>query len=799
MSSPSVSFVQIRFDDIHFFENCGGGSFGSVYRAKWVSRDKEVAVKKLLKIENEAEILSVLSHRNIIQFYGAIVEAPNYGIVTEYASGGSLYDYLSSEESEEMDIGQIMTWAAEIARGMHYLHSEAPVKVIHRDLKSRNVVLTADKILKICDFGASKFLTHTTHMSLVGTFPWMAPEVIQSLPVSETCDTFSYGVVLWEMLTREIPFHGLEGLQVAWLVVEKNERLTIPSSCPVSFAELMRKCWVTEPRGRPVFKHILSTLESMSKDRKLPQQCNSFLHNKAEWRCEIEATLERLKKLERDLSSKEQELKQRERRLKMWERKLIEQSNSPLLPTLDIYTWTEEQVYFWMQQVFGTGDGTCDMQRYADLFKENHITGKRLLLLTDDDMRDMGVRSKGHAMHLKAEIEKLTNDYLGFVHFPPLLKDELEKEVEQSKTVNLELVFGYHWKPGAGASDCKWKAYLELDGDEIAVTYIKDVIFNANRQDVEVLRMTKPPFVMDKWVVGLQQNQRVDYTVNYENDVKSPKSTRHSCLVVWSHSGGQDEIKTVELVIETAASHNDWNTSEKTPSDIDPKWMHNVRQRQMMTQKSQQKTTPMTSSDARTLPQFLSAHESQESSYAAAVRRSPNRFHASPWSDSRSSSPTASLSAKLSPISLGSKGSSPSSTTSESTLERERPRSAGTMHNRHKSNYFSNTFANRGRETRGTGNRGGYFQNKTGRTPQQPGRPRSNSYSVSSQNHPPIIPGILSVTGNPSEEREEGKASDGGWIKVERQKKVQRPDNKQTKGRPARRGSRGGRGAGGRT
>nr|XP_046260269.1 mitogen-activated protein kinase kinase kinase 20 isoform X2 [Scatophagus argus] len=330
MLSPSTSFVQIKFDDILFYENCGGGSFGSVYRARWISQDKEVAVKKLLKIENEAAILSVLSHRNIIQFYGAIVEAPNYGIVTEYASGGSLYDYLSSAESEEMYMGQIMTWAAEIARGMHYLHSEAPFKVIHRDLKSRNVVLAADKVLKICDFGASKFLTHTTHMSLVGTFPWMAPEVIQSLPVSETCDTFSYGVVLWEMITREIPFKGLEGLQVAWLVVEKNERLTIPSGCPVSFAELLRNCWATDPKERPMFKQILSTLESMSKDSQLPQQCNSFLHNKAEWRCEIEATLERLKKLERDLSTKEQELKERERRLKMWERKLIEQSNSPL-------------------------------------------------------------------------------------------------------------------------------------------------------------------------------------------------------------------------------------------------------------------------------------------------------------------------------------------------------------------------------------------------------------------------------------------------------------------------------------
>uniref|UniRef100_A0A8C6TVK1 Sterile alpha motif and leucine zipper containing kinase AZK n=1 Tax=Neogobius melanostomus TaxID=47308 RepID=A0A8C6TVK1_9GOBI len=529
MADHSGSFVQIQFDDILFYENCGGGSFGSVYRAMWISQDKEVAVKKLLKIESEAEILSVLSHKNVIQFYGAIVEAPNYGIVTEYAPGGSLYDYLSSEESEEMDMGQIMTWAAQIARGMHYLHSEAPVKVIHRDLKSRNV--------KSLHFKLKLFLTHTTHMSLVGTFPWMAPEVIQSLRVSETCDTFSYGVVLWEMLTREIPFKGLEGLQVAWLVVEKNERLTIPSGCPRCFAELMTSCWKTDPKERPMFKQILGTLESMSRDSQLPQQCNSFLHNKAEWRCEIEATLERLKKLERDLSTKEQELKERERRLKMWERKLVEQSNTPLLPTLDIYTWTEEHV---------VRKDACGMQGYADLFKENHITGQRLLLLTENDMRDMGVKSKGHVIHLKAS--------------------PLEKQVELSKSVKLELVFGYHWKPGTGSSDCKWKMYMELDGDDVAVTYIKDVVFNVNRQNVEIHRMTKPPFVMDKWIVGIEPNQRVDYVVNYENDVKSPKSTRHSCSVSWSLTGGQDEIKAVELVIETASVNIDVTPGSQTNS-----------------------------------------------------------------------------------------------------------------------------------------------------------------------------------------------------------------------------------------
>uniref|UniRef100_A0A3Q1HP94 Mitogen-activated protein kinase kinase kinase 20 n=1 Tax=Acanthochromis polyacanthus TaxID=80966 RepID=A0A3Q1HP94_9TELE len=798
MSSPGASFVQIKFDDILFYENCGGGSFGSVYRARWISQDKEVAVKKLLKIENEAEILSVLSHRNIIQFFGAIVEAPNYGIVTEYASGGSLYDYLSSDESEKMDMGQVMTWAAQIARGMHYLHSEAPVKVIHRDLKSRNVVLAADKVLKICDFGASKFLTHTTHMSLVGTFPWMAPEVIQSLPVSETCDTFSYGVVLWEMLTREIPFKGLEGLQVAWLVVEKNERLTIPSGCPKCFAELMRMCWVTEPKERPMFKKILSTLESMSNDSQLPQQCNSFLHNKAEWRCEIEATLERLKKLERDLSTKEQELKERERRLKMWERKLIEQSNSPLLPTLDIYTWTEEHVYFWMQQIFGAGDVSSGMQFYADLFKENHITGKRLLLLTENDMRDLGVKSKGHVMHLKDEIEKLAHDYLGLVHFPPLLKDELEKEVEGSKTVNLELVFGYHWKPGTGNSDCKWKMYMELDGDDVAVAYIKDVIFNANRQDVETLRMTKPPFVMDKWIVGLQQNHRVDYTVNYENDVKSPKSTRHSCPVTWSVSGGRDEIKTVELVIGTTPADPDRYPRNRSNSDIDPNWMYSVKLKQIMTQKSLPAPTPLSSSEARTLPQFLSAHESQVSSYAAAVRRSPSRNHTSPWNDSCSSSPTASLSAKLSPLHLGSKGSSPSSTTSESTLERDRPLSAGALHDYRRNTYFGSTLTVGGGQGRGTSSRGNHIHNKTSKTSRQPGRPRSSSYSVAPQNRPPMIPGILSVTGHLNEEKEAAKASDGGWIKVERQKRLPRQDHKQVRGR-GRRGGRGGRGAGGRT
>ncbi|KAM9485999.1 mitogen-activated protein kinase kinase kinase 20 isoform 1-T2 [Clarias gariepinus] len=791
MASLGASFVQIKFDDIHFYENCGGGSFGSVYRARWISQDKEVAVKKLLKIEKEAEILSVLSHRNVIQFYGAILEAPNYGIVTEYASGGSLYEYLSSDASEEISMRQIMTWATEIAKGMHYLHAEAPVKVMHRDLKSRNVVLTADKVLKICDFGASKFHSHTTHMSLVGTFPWMAPEVIQSLPVSETCDTYSYGVVLWEMLTREIPFKGLEGLQVAWLVVEKNERLTIPSSCPASFANLMRKCWETDPVKRPLFKEILSILEAMCNDSQLSDQCNSFLQNKAEWRREIEATLDRLKKLERDLSTKEQELKERERRLKMWEKKLIEQSNTPLLPNLAIHFWTEEHVYFWMSQIFGT---ECEMQGYADVFKQNHITGRRLLLLSEADMRDMGISSKGHIIHLKGEIEKLTNDYLALFHFPPLTKDEWDREEEKAswrKTVNLELVFGYHWKPGTGPQDCKWKMYLELDGDEVALTYIKDVTFIANRADVEVSKMTKPPFVMEKWIVGISDKQTVDCTVNYESDVRSPKSTRHVHSVRWSLVSGADEIRGVELLIETTPTNGEGNYRSNSNSGVDPQWISSLRSKQLRENLAHERhSAPQSNhSDSMTLPQFLSAFGNQ-SSYAAALRRSPSQSPLSQLADSRSSSPT--LSTKLSSIHLGSKGSSPSSTTSESTSERDR-----SHRNKHVSNYQRKS-SHSSLNVPGAGERrffrgGSHMSHGSSRG----GRHRPNY--VVPQNQSQIIPGLATATvgEKQKEELEDAKAIEGGWTKVER-KKPHKQDHKQQdlrqlRGRQ-RKGGRGGRG-----
>ncbi|XP_030066550.1 mitogen-activated protein kinase kinase kinase 20 isoform X1 [Microcaecilia unicolor] len=787
MSSLSASFVQIKFDDLQFFENCGGGSFGSVYRAQWKSQDKEVAVKKLLKIEKEAEILSMLSHRNIIQFYGAVLEPPNYCIVTEYAAGGSLYDYINSNRSEEMDMDHIMAWATDVAKGMHYLHMEAPIKVIHRDLKSRNVVITVDGVLKICDFGASRFHSHTTHMSLVGTFPWMAPEVIQSLPVSDTCDTYSYGVVLWEMLTREVPFKGLEGLQVAWLVVEKNERLTIPSSCPKSFAEMMRQCWEADAKKRPSFKQIISNLESMANDTKLPDQCNSFLHNKAEWRCEIEETLERLKKLERDLSFKEQELKERERRLKMWEQKLTEQSHTPLLPSFDVCSWTEDDVYFWMKQLVKNGDASEEQSGYANILKEHHITGKQLLLLRESDMKDMGIVSRGHIIYLKTAIEMLTHDYLTLFHFPPLTKNSEEENKEnEEKFVNLDLVFGYHLKQGTNPEDCKWKMYMEMDGDEIAIAYIKDVTFNTNRPDVELVKMTKPPFVMEKWIVGIKEKQTVECILTYESDVRAPKSTKHIHKVRWSKVKVQDEEKSVKLAIQTVQLNQESKMNSSTSPHVDCEWLYTLRRRQMEANASRQSPTGLPHShNAGNLSQVLPYLHNQ-TSYAAAVRRpriAPT--YITPINYSRSSSPTQQgLIRNLSSLQLSSKGSSPSSTASDSPSERER-----SINTRRHSYYYSgnspNTSINR-RSSEGStrdARQSGKFH-KPYQTQYSQSRSFDHKYHRTSQHQQRHIPGMPTKNEMDSKANEEdGKVNEGGWIKVEHSKKSHR---QQAGGKPSR-------------
>lgn len=94
----------------------------------------------------------------------------------------------------------------------------------------------------------------------------MSPEIIQSKPANQSADVWSYGVVLWELITGEVPFKGIDEFQIASLVVEKGYRLPIPSGCPPVMTTLMQLCWQTEPKQRPTFKQILTTLDQIDVD-----------------------------------------------------------------------------------------------------------------------------------------------------------------------------------------------------------------------------------------------------------------------------------------------------------------------------------------------------------------------------------------------------------------------------------------------------------------------------------------------------------------------------------------------------
>ncbi len=259
----------------HDFENrdkIGGGTGGVVFRGEWTTKALSVAMKKLFHVEDaqgleicrEVTILSKLRHPNIISYYGTVTLSDGYYIVTELAEEGSLWYFLRNHP--DPDLHRSFRWAKEIARGVEYLHR---CKCIHRDLKSGNVLLVEDHA-KICDFGSAKHVqtenVSTVRTSPTGTYQWRSPEAIHGKKASPSWDVYSYGILLWELVTHKIPFSHLN-LRIPeqefelQMKISNGERPPIPDSCKPTLASLMRRCWSEEPDSRPIFTQVLTDLE----------------------------------------------------------------------------------------------------------------------------------------------------------------------------------------------------------------------------------------------------------------------------------------------------------------------------------------------------------------------------------------------------------------------------------------------------------------------------------------------------------------------------------------------------------
>ncbi|CAL5206185.1 unnamed protein product [Lathyrus oleraceus] len=259
---------EIQWEDLRIGERIGIGSYGEVYRAD--CNGTEVAVKKFLdqdvsgdaldQFKSEIEIMLRLRHPNVVLFMGAITRPPHFSILTEFLPRGSLYGLLHRPKLV-LDEKRRLRMALDVAKGMNYLHTSHP-PVVHRDLKSPNLLVDRHWVVKVCDFGLSR-MKHNTYLSsksCAGTPEWMAPEVLRNEPANEKCDVYSFGVILWELTTTKIPWHGLNPMQVVGAVGFQNKRLEIPEEMDPVVAQIIRDCWQREPHLRPSFSQLMSRL-----------------------------------------------------------------------------------------------------------------------------------------------------------------------------------------------------------------------------------------------------------------------------------------------------------------------------------------------------------------------------------------------------------------------------------------------------------------------------------------------------------------------------------------------------------
>ncbi|XP_015921309.1 tyrosine-protein kinase HTK16 isoform X2 [Parasteatoda tepidariorum] len=246
----------------------GEGEFGSVLQGTWINQNNtEVAVAiKTLRDEQmqscreefirEVEVMVGLNHCCIVKLLGVCL-GPPLMMVQELVPMGSLLDYVL-DHSTEIHLQDMLIWSAQIAWGMTYLESK---RFVHRDLAARNILLSSKTQAKISDFGLSRALRSGSEYyraSTGGRWPvkWYAPESINYGTFSHASDMWSYGITLWEIITLgEPPYGDMTGTEVIQLI-EANNRLEIPESCPVSIKSIIQQCWLYMPERRPTFKML---------------------------------------------------------------------------------------------------------------------------------------------------------------------------------------------------------------------------------------------------------------------------------------------------------------------------------------------------------------------------------------------------------------------------------------------------------------------------------------------------------------------------------------------------------------
>jgi serine/threonine protein kinase len=268
---------EIRYDELKFDKSLGKGAYGEVFAGMY--RKNKVAIKiydfkgdltekQKMGVIREANLMETLRSDYLTEFRGICLD-PRYCLVMEHCEGGSLRARLD-EARKEISVVEQMRWAMQISYGLYQLHG---VRIVHRDLKGENILLNKYGNAKVADFGLSIIKSSSVSKQAsksAGTLPWMAPELHEDKSNSAETDVYSLGVVLWEIVSRQVPFAGL----MAGAMISKTmrgQRDPLPEQCPEVFRLMITACWDLEPKKRPTaeyvgeqFDAVLKTVQNIS-------------------------------------------------------------------------------------------------------------------------------------------------------------------------------------------------------------------------------------------------------------------------------------------------------------------------------------------------------------------------------------------------------------------------------------------------------------------------------------------------------------------------------------------------------
>lgn len=260
---------EIKFEDLVLIEQIGKGSFGRVWKGKYLGTD--VAVKQIFRETNQEKELqqyidreiniSKMRHPHLVQLIGVCSQPNCIYLVTELITGGDLWKHLKDHKFE-MNWGLRTRVAMDLAKALTFLHSK---NVIHRDIKSKNCLVDSAWKIKLCDFGFSRKVSRENRpMTICGTDDWMAPELILGMPYDEKVDVYSYGIVLCEIITRkkiEKEFHREP--QDAFSLNVDHLKKQVEKDCPSDLLQLTIDCCKWDAHLRPSFKDVLDKLSDV--------------------------------------------------------------------------------------------------------------------------------------------------------------------------------------------------------------------------------------------------------------------------------------------------------------------------------------------------------------------------------------------------------------------------------------------------------------------------------------------------------------------------------------------------------